>query len=218
MDDLFTLPAGVETRWASSESFDAAKGGATRGTDGRKRHAHFPIKSGESRVLAHAANTSGTIRRIWVTISDRSPKMLRGMKLEIFWDGATRPAVSCPLGDFFNHMLGKMATFQSALFSSPEGRSFNCCVPMPFRKGFKVVLTNETDADQGMVFFDVNFNIGDEHPESMLYFHAWWNRENPTVLMKDYEFLPKVSGHGRFLGICVGVKADRTVVDTGGRG
>jgi hypothetical protein len=39
----------------------------------------------------------------------------------------------------------------------------------------------------------------------MLYFHAHYRRENPTVLQKDYEILPRVAGRGRYLGTNIGV-------------
>ncbi len=206
--DLYTMPVGVETRWASPENPDGAKGAATKGSDGRKRRPSFPLKAGETVTLAHAEKTSGTIRRIWITIGDRSPKMLRGFHLQMFWDGSDTPALSVPLGDFFCHTLGRMSTFQSALFSSPEGRSFNCCIPMPFRKGMKITLTNETDKDQSMVFYDVDYTVGDRHGDDVLYFHSYWHRENPTTMKRDFEILPAMKGKGRFLGVCFGVCAD----------
>ena len=101
-----------------------AGGGITNG--GRKGSPSFRLKAGESKILAEASGTSGMIRRIWLTIDERTPEMLRGVKIEMYWDGASDPAVSAPLGDFFNHGLGQMSVFENALFSSPEGRSFNC--------------------------------------------------------------------------------------------
>jgi hypothetical protein len=145
---LYTIPDDVETRWASPENPRGEKGKAGPTNGGRKGSPAFPLKAGEQRVLAEAFGTSGTVRRIWITIDDRSPKMLRGLRLDFFWDGAKTSAVSTPLGDFFGMGLGQMATFQSALFASPEGRSFNCYVPMPFKTGMKMVVTNETDTDQ----------------------------------------------------------------------
>lgn len=35
-------------------------------------------------MLAQATNTSGTVRRIWMTFPDRSPRMLRGLRLDIY--------------------------------------------------------------------------------------------------------------------------------------
>jgi hypothetical protein len=127
----------------------------------------------------------------------------------MYWDGEEKPAVSAPLGDFFGHGLGRMATFESALFSSPEGRSFNCCVPMPFKKGMKIVATNETEYGCWAFFFEVDYTIGDRIGDEVMYFHAYWRRENPTTVKKDYELLPKVEGAGRFLGVNVGVIANK---------
>lgn len=209
MDTLFSLPEGVQTRWASPENWKGEKGVAGEKNAGRKGSPCFPLKAGESAVLAEVNGSSGTVRRIWVTISDRQPAMLRGLRLDMYWDGADKPAVSAPLGDFFCHGLGRMATFQSALFSSPEGRSFNCCIPMPFKTGMKIVLSNDTDIDMGAIFFDVDYTVGDKHGKDVPYFHAYYHRENPTRMQQDYEFLPKVEGRGRFLGVNVGVIADK---------
>jgi hypothetical protein len=115
------------------------------------------------------------------------------------------------VGDFFGTGLGRMTPFQSALFSSPEGRSFNCAVPMPFRNGMKIVLTNESGQDLRSVFYEVNYTVGDEHDDDTLYFHACYRRENPTRLQEDYEILPQIKGKGRFLGCNIGIIANTDV-------
>ena len=196
---LFDLPENVETKWASPENPDATKGTAAQLNNGRKGRPCFTLKAGEQTVLAHAENSSGIIRRSWMTINDRSSLMLRGLRIDIYWDGAATPAVSAPLGDFFGQGLGRMQTFESIFFSNPEGRSFNCVVPMPFRKGFRILLTNETNKDLGAIYYDVNYTLGDEILKPV-YFHAHWRREIKTTLKKDFQILPKVTGHGRYLG------------------
>jgi hypothetical protein len=207
--NLYDMPTGVETRWASSENTSGAKGKAAQANGGRKGSATVAIKAGQSRVLASAENTSGTVRRIWMTFPDRSPKMLRSLRIDIYWDGAKTPAVSAPLGDFFGIGLGRTTKFESALFSNPEGRSFNSAVPMPFRTGMKIVMTNESGTDLDELFYDVDYTIGDRHLPGVLYFHAYYRRENPTQLQRDYEILPKVQGRGRYLGANIGVITDR---------
>lgn len=207
-DQLFVIPRNISTRWASAENPTAGKGQACVGNDGRKRRASFPIKAGESVTLLDLQGVSGTVRRIWITLYDMSAKMLRGLRFEAYWDSAAKPAVSAPLGDFFSLGLGKMATFQSALFASPEGRSFNCYVPMPFRSAAKIVVRKETDTDLGAIVYDIDCTIGDAHPQEMGYLHAHWRRENPTTMRKDYEILPVVRGRGRFLGCNIGVIAN----------
>ena len=202
---IYELPEGVETRWASPENPTGEKGRAGTAAGGRKGSPTIAIKAGATAVLAEAKNTSGMVRRIWMTMPDRSPQMLRGLRLEMFWDGAASPAVSAPVGDFFGVGLGQMAQFESALFSNPEGRSLNCFVPMPFRTGMRIVMRNESGRDLPELFYDVDYTLGDRHPANILYFHAHWRRENPTILQRDYEILPKVSGRGRYLGTNIGV-------------
>ncbi len=208
MEKPYIVPEKIETRWASPENYagDRGAGGPERG--GRKGSPCFPLKAGEQKVLAEAKGTSGTVRRIWATINDRRPQMLRGLRLDFYWDGASRPAVSAPFGDFFGTGLGRMAKYESALFASPEGRSFNCFIPMPFRSGMKIVATNESGIDLPMFFYDVNYTLGDPHGDDALYFHAHYRRENPTQLQQDYHILPKVEGKGRYLGVNIGCRAD----------
>jgi hypothetical protein len=205
---LYVVPDGVETRWASPENPTGERGKGASANGGRKGSAFWPLKSGEQRTLAEVKTGSGMVRRIWMTLNDRSPRMLRGLRLEMYWDGARNPAVSAPLGDFFGVGLGRMVPFQSVFFSSPEGRSFNASLPMPFRQGMRIVLTNESGQDQPQVFYDVDFTLGDRLPAEALYFHAAFRRENPTKMQKDYEILPRLSGKGRYLGANVGVIVD----------
>ena len=202
---LIQFSGAIETRWASPENPKGVKGNAARKDNGRKGSAFVQLKSGDSYIMAEESSTSGIIRRIWMTINDRSTTMLRGLKIEFYWDGSSKPAVSAPVGDFFGVGLGRLTSFNSALFTSPEGRSFNCFIPMPFRTGMKIVLTNETDNDLSNVFYDVDYTIGDEFDDNTMYFHAYFNRENPTTIQRDFQVLPRVSGSGRFLGCNMGI-------------
>lgn len=212
-DDLHALltlpPAGVETRWASPENPTGARGAGGAANGGRKGRPNLPVRAGETVTLAEEpSGVPGTVRRIWLTLDDRSPTMLRGLRVDAFWDGADRPAVSAPLGDFFGVGLGRTAAWDSALFSSPEGRSFNATAPMPFRSGMRLTLTNESPDDLAMLFYDVAYTVGDAHGPDTPYLHTHWRRENPTTLGRDYELLPRVAGRGRFLGVNLGVIPD----------
>src|SRR5690606_29763744 len=93
--------------------------------------------------------------------------------------------------------------------SSPEGRSFNYCMPMPLKSGMKLTVTNETDTNLGLLFYDANYTVGDHHPAGTLYLHAHWRRENPTTMRRDFEVLPKLRGRGRFVGVNFGVRANK---------
>jgi len=207
MNPLYSFPKNIETRWASPENPHGARGAAAQSHQGRKGRPCLPLAAGEQVVLAHAPNICGIVHRIWLTVSDRSPAMLRSLRLDIFWDGAATPAVSAPVADFFGQGLGRCQVFESVFFSNPEGRSFNCILPMPFQKGFRILLTNESATNLDMLFYDVNYTLGD-HMEEPMYLHACWRRENPTTMLQDYVVLPKIEGRGRYLGANFGVIVD----------
>ncbi len=158
---------------------------------------------GETTVLADIEG-SGTIHRIWFVLFKRDAKALRGLRLQMFWDGEEKPAVDVPLGDFFCQSHGVMSTFENIFFSSPEGRSFNCFVPMPFRKNAKIQIINESDV-QNWIYYEINTTLNEVHSKNKLYFHSCWRRENPTTMREDFSILPKVEGRGRFLGCHLGL-------------
>lgn len=144
--------------------------------------------------------------------------MMRALRLRIYWEEEIKPALDVPFGDFFGYGLSKVVKFETALFSNPEGRSFNCIIPMPFRKGAKVVITNESTNNIGSLFFDIDFVRLDKPDNDALYFHTYWSRQNTSELRKDFELLPEIAGKGRFLGVNIGVIADKKYGDRWGEG
>jgi hypothetical protein len=201
---LYQFPGASQTAWSSFENPSASKGAGGQTNHGAKGHPAELLKPGESKVLLLVAGP-GTIQRIWLTVLKQSPQMLRALRLDLYWDGETKAAVSAPLGDFFGVGLGRTAAFENALFANPEGRSFNCYVPMPFRKGARVVLTNESTEDN-FLFYDINFLRRAKPEKNSLYFHAYWTDNRAQKLGEDFEILPSVLGKGRFLGCNLGVR------------
>ena len=204
---IFQMPSvPLKTRWYTFENQKGEKGAGGTANYGRKGAPCTDIRAGDTLVIADI-HESGTIRRIWMTLFKFNEEALRGIKIEIYWDGAKTPAVQAPFGDFFCMLLGQPVAFENALFSSPEGRSVNCIAPMPFKKGVRIQLVNESNQDN-VCYYEVDATLGDVHDENMLYFHAYWRRENPTVLRRDYTILKVEEGKGRFLGCNIGVKTD----------
>jgi hypothetical protein len=205
--ELYMMPSGVVTGMSSFENINGLKGKGGINNQAAKGSAFEPLSAGTSKILLDIKG-AGTIQRMWFTFRERTPEMLRSLRLQIYWDGSAKPAVDVPFGDFFSIGTGHMQAFESALFSSPEGRSFNCYIPMPFRTGAKLVLINESSTNETLLFFDIDFVRLDVQPAAMLYFHAYWHRQRQTVLGKDFEILPAINGKGRFLGCNLVVNAD----------
>jgi hypothetical protein len=209
--EFYRLPEQVKTRWASPENPRGIAGGGGRLAHGRKGMPYFFVRPGRPLTIASVQGHSGIIRRIWLTFHDLSPLMLRQLRLQFFWDGAAKAAVDVPLGDFFGMSLGRMVPFAGSLFSSPEGRSLICTVPMPFRRQMRLVLQNDGVSTAAMFYYDVNYTLDDDIPADAGYFHAWYNQETPTRLREDYTILPEIKGRGRFLGACFGVRMNRAL-------
>lgn len=202
---IYQAGTGRLTRWAGFENPQALKGQGGTANSGWKGRATESVRAGETKTLLDVTGC-GTVRRIWMTLHPREPRLLRSLHLQMYWDGADQPAVSAPLGDFFGQILGRMAPFENEFFSSPEGRSLNCLIPMPFRRSARITLTNESNEDVPYLFYEVDFELQDKpHDQDTLYFHAYWHRERYTTLSRDFELMPKVTGRGRYLGAHVGV-------------
>ena len=202
--DLFQIPAGVETRWFSFENPGGVKGEGGKTNLGRKGAPARSIKAGETVTLADAKGP-GVIRRMWCTVRG-NPQFLRGLVIRMYWDGQKNPSVEAPLQDFFGIPFARQVAFESALFSNPEGRSFNCFVPMPFRRSALIQITNESPTVVPDFFYDIDATVGDRLPDDLAYFHARYRRENPTRLKQDFEVLPEVTGKGRYLGANIGIR------------
>ena len=206
-NNLFEFDKNIETRWSSPENPNGERGAGGKSNNTAKGHPCDSIAAGQSYDLLNIQG-QGIVNRMWITISDRSPEMLRSLKIEMFWDNETKPAVSVPFGDFFGVGLGKTTAFQNTLFANAEGRSFNCFIQMPFKKGAKIVVTNESKKTLDQIFFDVDYSLLKTWNDDNLYFHAFWQRDTATQLAKDFELLPNVEGFGRYLGTNIGVAAN----------
>jgi hypothetical protein len=205
---LFTAPsADVETRWFSPENPTAEKGRGGLHNKGAKGNAFFIIPAGATQTIFDVKG-AGIINRMWFsgTIAV-NPEQRRAVRIDMYWDGEQKPAVSAPIVDFFGLAHGLTARYDNALFASPEARSFNFTIPMPFRKSGLITVTNESTSEVWL-WYDINFLKMKSIPKDALYFHAYWNRNLRTTLGEDYEILPRVEGTGRYLGANIGVIGD----------
>ena len=144
------------------------------------------IPQGQTLTLAEIKGP-GQISHLWFTISCGDKNYLRRLIFRAYWDGAARPAIECPVGDFFGIGHGYSNTYQSAFFSTaanavaPGGHmAINCWIPMPFAQSAKLEIVNDCDQDVGAFYFYVDYRQLPAPPEDPMYFHAQWRREFPT--------------------------------------
>jgi len=209
VSEPYRLDTGLETRSISFENPTGAPGqggqAASKLGPTRKGAPNRAFKAGETVQLADIEGP-GTIRHIWMTISDRKPETFRSFVMRAYWDGQEHPSIECPLGDFFGFAHGKVESYQSAAHSLGQNAGMNIWLPMPFKKRAYVTLTNETGGDV-TIYYQIDYTIGDVHPDDVGRLHVLFRRENPTTLKQDFELLPKRVGKGRYIGSLVGVRA-----------
>jgi len=187
LDRLMLLDGGSSAR-ASSSHPDLNKNGDAKS-----------LEPGQTLVLADLTGP-GVIRHIWMTIGSRDPFFGRSLVLRIAWDGAENPSVVAPLGDFFGVGHGARVDFASLPVTvSAQGRAFNCTWPMPFRKRALITLTNEaTTYGRTSVYYQIDWERVEALPDSVGYFHAWYNQTAPAQ-PGDYVVL-ETQGRGKYVG------------------
>jgi hypothetical protein len=141
--------------------------------------------------IAHFSG-AGCIRHIWMTMASQCRYPAREIVLRMYWDGENSPSVETPIGDFFGIGHGIIKNFWSMpLCMSPaDGRAFNCFFAMPFKKGFRVTVENESDFPLEFYYY-IDFESWADSRDELAYFHAQWRRENPTDGWGDRSELPK---------------------------
>ena len=205
---LFLAPLhDVQSCWISPENPTGEKGKGGLTNKGAKGNAFFIVQPGEKKTLFDVKG-AGVINRMWFSGSiATNAEQRRAVRIDMYWDGAEKPAVSAPIGDFFGQVHGIMSRFDNELFASPEARSFNFTIPMPYRKSGLITITNESTSEV-QIWYDINFLKMKAVPQDAMYFHAFWNRDLKTKLGEDYQILPRVNGTGRYLGANIGVIGD----------
>jgi hypothetical protein len=208
LNPAFVDPS-LDSRAVTFENPTGARGAGGTVADGRKGRPSKVLAGGSTVVLADLEGP-GTLRHFWLTTMPAPPEVMRSLALEIFYDGAPEPSVSVPMLDFFGMPLGRPVAFASALQSSQEGHGFNSYLPMPFRRGVKVELTNSSSR-AALVYYQLDYTLEAAVDETSGYLHATFRRENPTTLRRDFVIADGLAGPGRYLGCNVGIR----VIDAG---
>jgi hypothetical protein len=180
--------------------------------------------NGDSRPIAPGATLDlgqieghGRITHIWFTIAGKSPDHLRELVFRIYWDGADKPAVECPLGDFFAQGFGRYVEFRSAPIAIGGIKALNCYWPMPFAKGARLTLTNEGGQPVNSCYFNIDYRLDDsffytegfghEPAAAVRYFHVQYRQAFPVPKGRDYPIL-ETEGRGHFVGTFLSVMAN----------
>ena len=186
--ESLTQPQQYETRRESSSNEDLHRNGDARS-----------ILPGETLVLGELEGP-GMITHFWNTVSTPDPFYGRSLVVRMYWDGAKKPSVQAPLGDFFGMGHGAMADYTSQPISiTSHGRARNCFWKMPFFKSALVTVTNEsTEHKVDSFYYYLNWRKYDSLPKDTRLFHAEYRQAMPAT-PGDYPIL-ETTGAGHYVG------------------
>lgn len=123
------------------------------------------------------------------------------LDLKVTWDREEKPAIYCPVPDFFGYAFGE-ASMQSLILGT-SGNKHYCYFPMPFDGYAKVELIyrrDPGDAHQTPIQLQskIFYTLQPRDPEVEGKLYARWNRSRPEKGMM-YTFLNR-SGRGHYVG------------------
>ncbi|MGI8869107.1 MAG: glycoside hydrolase family 172 protein [Mycobacteriales bacterium] len=206
LSDLTRVTAG-RSRAVNAENPTGDKGGGGRAIEGVGARAArqlgqtwkvapcATVEAGSTYSMAEIEGP-GTITHMWITVD---PAWWRRLVLRFYWDGADRPAIEVPLGDFFCNGWCQPANVVSVPVAvNPKG-GFNSYWPMPFRRSARITVENLWEEDVEGFFYQVDYEL-DEVADDAAYLHAQWRRSNPLPDRTDHVILDGVRGRGHFVG------------------
>jgi hypothetical protein len=163
------------------------------------------IEAGATVILAELSGP-GIIRHIWCTTNATGPAG-RSLVLRMYWDGASVASVEAPLGDFFGVGNAVEANLQSWPISvGSKGRSRNCWWPMPFSKGARITLTNDSSDAVNAFYYYVDYLALHGPPPTRERFHARYTQAHPADFPENYTLL-RTEGRGHYVGCAYSVRS-----------
>ncbi len=174
---------------------------------------YWPMAPGETREVFQA-DGAGVITHVWFTIASNSQYHLKELVLRAWWDGAAKPSVEAPIGDFFGLNLASYVIYESAYLTCSPGKTLNCYFAMPYAKGARMTVTHEGSKPVGALYSNIDYRVLDRLPQDTLYFHAQYRQAAPCLAIKgrehnldgrdNYVFV-ETRGRGHLMGVTLGV-------------
>jgi hypothetical protein len=208
----FTGKFSAEDASALKRLSDFLRGGMGTDPAGKRNGEEVVSSTVEPRAgeTAQVASLTGeraiTAIRVKTALKDRADQMeaLRKLVLRITWDDQAKPAVWCPLGDFFGTAPGENH-YRSLLAGMAED-GYYAFWYMPFAKGARVELLNEGNTPRKVTFSITHAPLTRPIGE-LARFHCKWHRDVfplPEERWPDWTVM-RSEGRGRFCGFMLHV-------------
>jgi len=175
--------------------------------DGEQRETGtLSLAPGEKQTLELTGPRAIRAIRGKMKFRDREDEMaaLRRLVLQITFDGQAKPAVWCPLGDFFGTAPG-WNPYRSLVTGLTDEGGYALWY-MPFAKSAVVEVVNEDDVPRDLEY-DITHAPLAKPFDGLGHFHCKWHRDTiqlPEDRWPDWPLL-NTQGRGRFCGVMLHV-------------
>lgn len=147
----------------------------------------------------------GEVLHIWMTLEER---FLPKLTLKVFYDNSSEPSICCPLGKFFCVGHDQRTLVTSLMVNVNPGIGLNSFWSMPFRKGFKLSVTNDND-EPSVLYYQVDYELG-RVARNQGYLHCFYSESKPVEKYKNHVILPEIAAKGTYVGCFMTYETDFT--------
>lgn len=205
MRETSTMRVGVDGKY-DSKAFPKGD------LEERSNFDNFRVDPGKTHVLMDR-QASGVIAHIWITFLAPEPQDWakngsanhQDMLLRMYWDGATKPCVEAPVGDFFANCFGIRSSVVSLPIIVEDADSYNSFWQMPFRKSARIEIVNQSSKPINLLYYNIDW-IQKPIAKDTPYFYAQYRQEYPAEGGKDYVVLD-TKGKGHYVGTVLAVRS-----------
>lgn len=174
---LAQIQEGVTSKRVSS--FDTAGG----------TNDFIKIANGEKRDILNVSG-AGIINHIWITMAPDPGALSRNdVIVRMYWDKKEYPSVQSPIGPFFGQGWNEAYDYNAMpLSASPvQGRGMVCYFMMPFAKGARIEIENQSGRNIDAFYYYVDYTAVTKLPANSGRFHSWYNRRVKGASQREGE-------------------------------
>ncbi len=153
------------------------------------------VPAGQTRTFANL-NGGGRITALHLALVPADRTTLRQTLLRVYWDGAKKPAIEAPVGEFFGVGFGDRRL--TSLPTAMQDSGYTCYWPMPFGHSARFELANMSKTDLSAIGYRVESQRSRDAMDGVGYFHAQWHRQT-TKSGEPFHIL-QAKGRGHYVG------------------
>ncbi len=219
---LPVLREGVKVRQVTTHTHDSMPPIAQFKIFKKIGHMDFKIIPAGERWEFPLMDGPGCIGAIWITVAGQMKEAVirrrvaaqKYLWINIYFDGAEKPQVEAPVGDFFGNGTSYHPHYSSRFLGMSSG-GYYCYFPMPFRKSCRIVMENRHSRKPVLAFYGaVTFAQLPEFPDNTGIFHARYSKSDfrgspdisGSMVPNDPHVILEESGKGHYAGTTLTIK------------